>query len=231
LSGFPEGFPLSQILPKEFIMLPNEQFALECRAYYDKIGLVVDERNGQFAHCPYPKSMGETGYYLLWGHHQQQGLLQSKDIGKRCFWQGDAKWWLDSCDPMPEDYFGLWDIYKEFVSGKHSGGYGRGLRGELNPNYGKKNPKLSERNRNRPKESHPMWGRVGAMRGLTGDQHPRSKKIEVIFPDGSKKLFVSGKEASLSLGGNQAHMTRWARENYTPTRGKFSGYTFIQMLN
>ena len=57
-------------------MLPNEAFALACRAYYDEVGLIVDERNGEFAHCPYPEGMGETGYYLLHDHHQHQGILQ-----------------------------------------------------------------------------------------------------------------------------------------------------------
>lgn len=96
-------------------MLPNEKFALECRAYYDEIGLVVDEKNGQFAHCPYPEGMGETGYYLLHDHHQQQGLLQSKDVGRCCFFNGHAKKWLTGCDPFPDNYFELWDIYNEYA--------------------------------------------------------------------------------------------------------------------
>ena len=100
-------------------MLPNEVFALACRAYYDEIGLIVDKTNGEFAHCPYPAGMGETGYYLLHEHHQHQGILQSKDVGRLCFWVGDAKKWLLNCDPFPEDYFVLWDIYEEFVK-KHS---------------------------------------------------------------------------------------------------------------
>lgn len=97
-------------------MLLNEVFALACRAYYDEQGLIVDARNGQFAHCPYPKGMGETGYYLLWEHHQQQGLLQSRDLGKCCFFPSDAKKWLENCESFPDHYFELWDIYEEFAS-------------------------------------------------------------------------------------------------------------------
>ena len=108
-------------------MLPNEVFALERRAYYDSIGLIVDATNGQFAHCPYPKGMGETGYYLLWDDHQHQGLLQSKDIGKLCFFNGHAKKWLTECDPLPENYFELWDIYDQF-----SGDNGRKAHSEKN---------------------------------------------------------------------------------------------------
>ena len=100
--------------PRKSIMLPNEKFALECRAHYDEIGLVVDERNGQFAHCPYPEGMGESGYYLLFEHHQQQGILQSKDVNKCCFFVGHAKQWLIQCDPIPANYFDLWDIFDEY---------------------------------------------------------------------------------------------------------------------
>ena len=96
-------------------MLPNEIFALACRAYYDEEGLIVDSSNGQFAHCPYPEGMGDSGYYLLHNHHQQQGLLQSKDVGQCCFYNGHALKWLRECDYFPENYFELWDIYEEWA--------------------------------------------------------------------------------------------------------------------
>ncbi len=95
-------------------MLPNEEFALGCRAWYEEQGLIVDETNGQFAHCPLPERYGDRGYYLLWEHHQHQGLLQSKDIGECCFFSGDTKKWLLECDHFPDNYFELWDIYDEF---------------------------------------------------------------------------------------------------------------------
>jgi hypothetical protein len=95
-------------------MLPNEVFALGCLAWYEEQGLIVDKRNGEFAHCPYPKGMGETGYYLLHNHHQQQGLLQSKDTDQCCFFLGYAKKWLLECEFFPENYFELWDIYEKY---------------------------------------------------------------------------------------------------------------------
>ncbi len=113
---FSEGFPLSQILPKEFIMLPNEVFALKCRAKYEAWGLTVDENNGEFAHCPYPEGMGDSGYYLLHNDHQHQGILQSQDVGQCCFFVGYAKRWLLSCDILPENYFELWEIYEKYSS-------------------------------------------------------------------------------------------------------------------
>ena len=110
-------------------LLPNEEFALACRAYYDEQGLVVDGNNGQFAHCPQPKRYGDKGYYLLWEHHQQQGLLQSKDVGELCFFVGHAKQWLTECNYFPEKYFELWDIYEEFAvaNGKKACELGTGI--------------------------------------------------------------------------------------------------------
>ncbi len=96
-------------------MLPNEVFALACRAYYDEQGFIVDKTNGEFAHCPFPKGMGDKGYYLLWEHHQQQGLLQSWDMDRKCFWGGNVKKWLITCDYWPDNFFDLWDIYDLYV--------------------------------------------------------------------------------------------------------------------
>jgi len=104
-------------------MLPNEKFALECRDRYAEDGLVVDKSNGEFAHCPLPRSMGDSGYYLLHDDHQWQGLLQSRDVGKRCFWAGEVKRWLETA-PFVEGYFELWEIYEEFNSGVHHSQYG-----------------------------------------------------------------------------------------------------------
>jgi hypothetical protein len=100
-------------------MLPNEVFALACRAYYDEIGLVVDATNGEFAHSPLTKRECDTGYYLLHEHHQHQGLLQSQDLNKCCFFASDALTWLKKCDYWPENYFELWDIYEKYSS-EHS---------------------------------------------------------------------------------------------------------------
>jgi hypothetical protein len=96
-------------------MLSNERFALDCRAWYEEQGLVVDASNGEFAHCPLPERYGDTGYYLLWEHHQHQGLLQSKDINECCFFVGHARKWLEELDRFPDNYFELWDIYEEFA--------------------------------------------------------------------------------------------------------------------
>ena len=94
-------------------MLPNEKFALECRDRYAEDGLVVDESNGEFAHCPLPRGLGESGYYLLHDDHQHQGLLQSRDVGRMCYWIPHVKRWLTTTH-FVEGYFELWDIFDEF---------------------------------------------------------------------------------------------------------------------
>jgi hypothetical protein len=116
-------------------MLPNEEFALACLAYYEEQGFIVDAKNGQFAHCPLPRNMGESGYYLLWEHHQHQGLLQSKDLGRKCFYNYETKKWLLTSDYFPDNFFELWDIYDEYSGGVHHSQYGK--RGEKSHNYGK----------------------------------------------------------------------------------------------
>jgi hypothetical protein len=95
-------------------MLSNERFALACRAYYDEIGLVVDATNGEFAHSPLTRKECETGYYLLHSDHQHQGLLQSRDLGKCCFFPYHTLKWLKECDDFLDNYFELWDIYDEY---------------------------------------------------------------------------------------------------------------------
>jgi len=170
--------------PTQFIMLPNEVFALECRKRYEEQGLIVDERtihNGrraQFAHCPLPKGMGDEGLYLLWGDHQHHGLLQSRDVGRRCFFNGDVKLWLDG---FPEGFFELYEIYEEFISGEHNPCYGRTqwkneLTQEQRMSYDKPEGEGWERGqlqKTLDKKSAAVSGEHNPMYGNTGENHPR----------------------------------------------------------
>lgn len=173
-------------------MLPNERFALECRAYYDEIGLVVDEANGEFAHCPYPKRMGETGYYLLHEHHQQQGLLQSRDVGECCFLIGHAKHWLKSCDPIPKNYFELWDIYEEYTT--------------LNAVKGAK--KLHEEKDEEGKSVNAVKGGKKAIRKLHEEKDENGKSVNAI--KGVRKIHQEKNEEGKSV--NAIRMAKKAHE-------------------
>ena len=98
-------------------MLPNEVFALECLARYAREGLDVkqggvhDGYQDEFAHCPYPRSMGNDGHYLTFYDHQKQGLLQSQDMDRCCFIPWATKLWLDT---YPPNYFELHNIYDKY---------------------------------------------------------------------------------------------------------------------
>lgn len=150
------------------IMLPNEVFALQCRKFYEEQGLTVDETNGEFAHSPYPEGMGSTGYYLLHDHHQQQGLLQSRDVGRCCFFIGHAKRWLEQCEKMPEGYFDLWDIYDTY-----KGDNGRKVSSQFKEKgEGIFNPKFEDKIQEARKKSG-----EDALRNKTGIFDPTNKPL------------------------------------------------------
>jgi hypothetical protein len=222
-------------------MLPNELFAHECRKRYEEWGLIVDERtihNGrraQFAHCPLPKGMGDKGLYLTWEDHQHQGLLQSKDVGRRCFWIADVKRWLDT---YPPNYFELYDIYQEYISGVHCHMHGKV--GELHPRYGQPGPMLGRTGELHPRygqpgamlgrtgELHPRYGQPGAMLGRTGELNPLSRAITAIKPDGTQLHFGGVREAARELGIKPANLSkRYLKTGKSPTKGKFKNWQFF----
>ena len=189
-------------------MLPNKVFALECRKKYEEQGLIVDKRNGQFAHCPLPKGMGDEGLYLLWGDHQHQGLLQSRDVGRRCFYAYEVKRWLDT---FPEGFFELYEIYDEFISGEHGSRFGV-------PHTEEWKKAHSERMSG---ENHPQYGRTGAL-------HHNSKTIIAIKPDGTQLHFESITEAERELGIAHGHLSsRYLKPGKQPKQGKWAGWRFF----
>jgi hypothetical protein len=213
-------------------LLPNEIFALECIARYAREGLVVDSSNGQFAHCPYPKGMGDKGYYLTFEDHQHQGLLQSKDVGRRCFWIADVKLWLDT---YPPNYFELYGIFEEYISGKHCPQFGvpkteewkkaqsERMSGEKNHRFGVSDTEAQKQAKSERMsgENHPQYGRTGAL-------CPNSKAIIAIKPDGTELHFGGGREAARELGIDTSHLSnRYLKTGKSPTRGKFKGWRFV----
>jgi hypothetical protein len=186
-------------------LLPNEVFALECIARYAREGLVVDSSNGQFAHCPYPKPEGQKkrlpgdeGYWLTFNDHQHQGLLQSKDVGRRCYIPYMVRRYFDT---WPPGCFDLWDIYDE---------------------YNKKTLEWREA------QSERMSGEKSPHYGKTGALHHNSKAIIAIQPDGTELHFGSGREAARELGISNNHLSsRYLKTGKSPARGKFKGWQFI----
>ena len=223
-------------------MLPNEVFALACRERYAEDGLVVDESNGEFAHCPLPEGLGETGYYLLHDDHQWQGLLQSRDVGRRCYWVGHAKRWLETCN-FVDGYFDLWDIYDEF--NKLSEEHKRKLRGVNNFMYGKSHseetrrkirealkglpgrpgrPGIPHSEEHRRKISEAQIGERNTNFGKRGRYNHLSKPIIATKPCGSEVRYESITEAQRELGSN--NLDKSLKKTKIVTRGKFKGWQF-----
>ena len=213
-------------------LFDNELFAMRCIAKYAMEGLVVNSRNGQFAHCPEPRPKGQKwrlsgdkGYWLTFNDHQHQGLLQSVDFDRRCFYTYEVKLWLNT---KPPGYEGLYEIYNEFISGKHHPLFGvphteehkkklsEAKFGENNPNYGV--PHTEEWKK---AHSEKMSGRyIGAL-------SPRSKAIIAIKPDGTELHFGSIREAARELGIDSSFLCRLLKRGKSPTNGKLKGWQFL----
>ena len=182
-------------------MLPNEVFALECITRYAKEGLVVDSSNGQFAHSPYPNGMGDGGYYLTFEDHQKQGLLQSVDVGRQCYFTGDVCQYLNTKPPGHEELRVIYDRFNKRTE-EHKKNIGEALRGkycgEKAPNYGK-----------------------------FGAAHNNSKAIIVIKPDGTEWHYGSSIEAAQDLGIKPGNLCNWLKDSYVPIKGKFEGHQFF----
>ena len=178
-------------------MLSNEVFALQCLARYAKEGLVVDSSNGQFAHCPYPKGMGDDGHYLTFFDHQHQGLLQSVDVGRRCYWIPDVKLYLDT-EPLGQ--------------------------GELRVIYDRFNKMTKEHKR---KIGEANSGEKSPMFCIFGALHPDSKAIIVIEPDGAELHFGSCIEAARKLEIDKSNLRYFLRNGHVVTKGKCEGYQFF----
>jgi hypothetical protein len=67
------------------------------------------------AHYPEPKGTGDSKILLLWEHHQVQGILQSEEFGRCCFFPGDVVKFLNTSSFI-EGWFDLWDLYDKWSS-------------------------------------------------------------------------------------------------------------------
>ena len=89
-----------------------------CQRFYFENGLEPgnpDDGNWQEAHYPLPRDKGDDVVLLLFEHHQVQGLLQSEEMGGRCFFPGDTKKFFTS-GPFVDNWFELWDLYEKWQS-------------------------------------------------------------------------------------------------------------------
>jgi len=74
-------------------MMNQHQWVEECLDYYKQNDIQIgDPHEGVWedAHYPLPHSMGDSTIKLLHDHHQIQGVLQSEEVGRCCFYSGDV---------------------------------------------------------------------------------------------------------------------------------------------
>ena len=83
-----------------------------CLTFYEEEGL-TPEKGWDEAHYPDPDGQGGETIWLRHGDHQAQGLWQSKEYDRLCFFPGDALRFLTS-GPFVPGWFELWDIYDEY---------------------------------------------------------------------------------------------------------------------
>ena len=195
-------------------LFDNELFAIECIAKYAMEGLDVKEGGvhdgytDEFAHCPYPGpkgqrgyKAGDVGYYLTHEDHQHQGLLQSVDCDRCCFFNGFVDRWLKT---KPPGYEELNVIYKKYISGKY---------------HSKFSVPCPEEVKNKISET--LSGR------FLGALHPSSKAIIAIKPDGTKLYFGSVREAARELKMNHGNLSTVLSSGHVLTQGPHKGYQFF----
>ena len=181
----------------------------------------MDERNGEFAHCPQPERYGSTGYYLLHEHHQQQGLLQSRDIGERCFWVGDAKQWLESLDYFPDNFFELWDIFEEFSKPTNNVLQTEEVREKQRATMWKtRTPEALAKRGESLKRAYAEGRKV--MNPASWEK--QKKPVEITFPSGKIGVFPSLKMATLYLGCDINTISGWIVKGFKPSK-RFKGYS------
>lgn len=184
----------------------------------------MDATNGQFAHCPLPRKMGDKGYYLLWEHHQQQGLLQSRDVGRCCFFVGHAKQWLESLDYFPDNYFELWDIFEDychdFRAFQTEVSLAKGVKTRRKKGGYPKNPEWLNSPQSRQKQIETLKQLYQTERGIAWrnkQSKKMSKPIEVTFENGRIGIYPSAKFAAAALGICRSSLCCYLKGKQKPT--------------
>ena len=157
-----------------------------CQRFYLVNGLQPgnpDDGDWEDAHYPLPKGKGDDIVLLLFEHHQVQGLLQSEEVGRCCFFKGHAKHFL-TYGPFVENWFGLWDLYDKWSSDQSK-------RNHFEKNEEGKSVRALENNKKLHEEKDEQGRSLLTLRAFA---HVHDEKTE----DGKSALAVeSGKKSHL----------------------------------
>lgn len=117
----PRTEPVSPEITHNDETMNQHDFVKGALAYYEENGFYPgDGARWEVAHYPRPKGEGDDTEDLMWEHHQVQGLLQSEEEGRKCFYEYQALRFLKTT-PFIEGYFELWDLYDKWSGGSATG--------------------------------------------------------------------------------------------------------------
>ena len=94
----------------------QHEWVQTCTKKYKEQGLTPgdpDDGEWQDAHYPAPKGVGVDTVLLLFDDHQVQGLLQSEEYGRCCFFNDHTRKFLTQ-KPFTPNWFELWDLYDKW---------------------------------------------------------------------------------------------------------------------
>ena len=91
----------------------QHEFVKGCLLFYEQEGMTPEE-GWEEAHYPAPNGVGTSTIWLTHEHHQIQGLLQSEEYGRCCFFIGHTKQSL-AHGPFTSNWFELWDLYYKWA--------------------------------------------------------------------------------------------------------------------
>ena len=102
----------------------QHEWVRDCQARYEEQGLELgnpDDGEWQEAHYPAPKGVGTDVIWLRSEDHQVQGLYQSEEYGRPCFFNADVKTFLDN--NWCSNWFELYALYEKWAgyNGKANG--------------------------------------------------------------------------------------------------------------
>lgn len=94
----------------------QHEWVKQCLERYAEEGAYPgDGDQWEKAHYPAPKGLGDDTIELKFDDHQVQGILQSEEYERQCFWVSSAKKFLTR-GSFVDGWFDLWDIWEKWVA-------------------------------------------------------------------------------------------------------------------